>query len=84
MTHKTKHSKHKNTGCSIYCGSSYGPTSGSEHDFYIAHNCNTNNTSHSNGNVIYELPPGVNAKTYLAGNYAFKVKEIEVYLIIVQ
>jgi len=79
LTHKTKLSKQKNPSYSIYCSSNHGPTFGGGHDIYICDNCNIDNSNYSNGNHTYDLPQGVNNKTYLAGAHNFKVKDIEVY-----
>jgi len=79
LTHKTKLSKQKNTSYSIYCNTSHGPTFGGGHDICIHDSCNNNNNSYSNGSHTYDLPQGVDNKTYLAGANSFKVRDIEVY-----
>jgi len=79
LTHKIKLSKQKNTSHSIYCNTNYGPMFGEGSDICIHDNCNNNNSSHSNGNYTYDLPQGVDNKTYLAGANSFKVRDIEVY-----
>ena len=67
----------------IYCHSSYGPTFGGGHDFYIAGKSNLNATSYSNLVHSYTHPDyayGSNeAKSFLAGSYNFQLIEIEVY-----
>mmetsp|Transcript_34515 Transcript_34515/g.33709 ORF Transcript_34515/g.33709 Transcript_34515/m.33709 type:complete len:82 (+) Transcript_34515:430-675(+) len=67
----------------IFDNAGYGSTFGGGHDFYIANECNTNFTSYSNvgnsydsGNLVYN---SYDAKSYLAGKYNFRVKEIEVF-----
>jgi len=79
LTHKTKLNKQKNTSRSIFCSTNYGPIFGGGSDISICDNCNNNNNSYSNGNHTYNLPEGVDNKTYLAGACNFKVKDIEVY-----
>ena len=64
----------------IYCNSSYGPTFGGGHDFYICSNSNGSNSSYSNLHYTYECPPNVTANTFLAGSYNFYVNELEVFV----
>ena len=66
----------KNGSNSIYCHSSYGPTFGGGHDFYICNNCNSSNSSYENMNNSYEN----NGKKYpLTGSNSFLVADYEVY-----
>ncbi len=37
--------KSANAGSAVYHHSGYGPTFGSDHDFYIVSNCNSSNSS---------------------------------------
>jgi len=83
LTHKTKHAKQKSEDYSIYCRGNYGPTFGSGNDIHIIDKCNTSDKNYSNGNHTYELPAGVEVRTYFAGIVNFKVKEIEVYSVII-
>jgi len=82
LTHKTKLSKQRSTFCSIYCRADYGPIFGGGNEINICDNCNIYNNSHSKGNHTYDLPEGVGDKTYLAGAYKFRVRDIEVYSVI--
>ena len=66
----------KNGSNSIYCNSSYGPTFGGGHDFYICGGCNSSNSSYENMNNSYEN----NGKKYpLTGSNNFLVADYEVY-----
>ena len=66
----------KNGSNSIYCHSSYGPTFGGGHDFYICNSCNSSNSSYENMNNSYEN----NGKKYpLTGSNSFLVADYEVY-----
>ena len=68
----------KDSNYNIYGSSSYGPTFGGGHDFYLCDNCNTNNSSYDNSGHSYET----NGKKYaLAGTEKFLVKDYEVYLL---
>ena len=82
LTNKTKHNKQKSKSSSIDRYPGYGPRFGLN-DITICDNCNTSNSSYSNGNHTYELPSNCDNKTYLAGSYNFTVKEIEVYSVII-
>ena len=67
----------------IYCSSCYGPSFGGGHDLYICDNPQVNQSSNRFGNT-YQLPPGYvynseQAKNLLAGQYEFKITEIEVF-----
>jgi hypothetical protein len=68
---------------SIYCGSSYGPTFGNDHAFYISDNSNLNTASYSNLGGSFKHPEfeynSNEARTFLAGSYNFQITEIEVY-----
>ena len=84
LTNKDKCSTQKNTSTLSGTAQGVGRASaveygGCDSDIYICNNCNTKNSSYSDGNNTYQLPPGADAKTYLAGSYKFLVKEIEVY-----
>ena len=66
----------KNSSYNIRCDSSYGPTFGGGHDFYLCDNCNTSNSSYDSSNHSYDTK----GKNYaLAGNSSFYVKDYEVY-----
>lgn len=68
----------QNSSYSIYCNSSYGPTFGNGHDFYLSNNCNINSSSSNNTNNAYNSY----GKNYaLAGTSGFYVKDYEVYKI---
>lgn len=77
--------KFKNTNSSniIYGNSSYGPTFGGGHDFYIADKCTTNVQNYCNfpysygAQEVFEFPKSAN----LSGAYNFLVKELEVYTV---
>jgi hypothetical protein len=52
-------------------------------------NSTRSTTNVSNLGVIYELPPGIvcgsdEAKLFMAGSYNFKVKEIEIFKVIIK
>ena len=66
----------KNSSYEIYCNSSYGPTFGGGHDFYICNNCNTSNSSYNNSDYSYNT---IGKKNAMAGTYNFLVKDYEVY-----
>ena len=66
----------KNNGYEIYCHSSYGPTFGGGHDFYICDNCNSSNSSYNNSDYSYNTN---GKKCAMAGTYNFLVKDYEVY-----
>ena len=78
LTHMAKFNKQKSESHSIYCGPSYGPIFGGGNDIIIYDNCNSS-SNYSCGDYTYDLPQGVDNKTYLAGAKNFKVKDIEVY-----
>ena len=66
--------------------SSYLAFFGGGADIGIDNNCNVNKNSYSNLGRTYTSPEGVKyntpiAKNYLAGEYKFRVKEIEVYVV---
>jgi hypothetical protein len=67
----------------IFCSSHNGPTFGTGHDICIADSCDKSTASFSYLGTTYEHPEYLNnsvqAKTFLAGSYYFKVAEIEVY-----
>ena len=65
----------KDNRYNIYCHSSYGPTFGGGHDFYICDSCNSSNSSENSG-TYYET----NGKQYaLAGSSSFLVRDYEVF-----
>ena len=66
----------KNSSYEIYCHSSYGPTFGGGHDFYICDNCNSSNSSYDNSGDSYNTN---GKKCAMAGTYRFLVKDYEVY-----
>ena len=66
----------KNSSYEINCNSSYGPTFGGGHDFYICNNCNTSNSSYNNSDYSYNT---IGKKNAMAGTYNFLVKDYEVY-----
>ena len=66
----------KDNRYNIYCHSSYGPTFGTGHDFYICDSCNSSNSSYDNSGNSYET----NGKQYaLAGSNNFLVRDYEVF-----
>eukprot|EP00826_Nyctotherus_ovalis_P037067 TRINITY_DN3354_c0_g5_i1.p1 TRINITY_DN3354_c0_g5~~TRINITY_DN3354_c0_g5_i1.p1 ORF type:complete len:439 (+),score=45.56 TRINITY_DN3354_c0_g5_i1:70-1386(+) len=83
LTHKAKHSKQKEAEFSIYCSPHHGPTFGKKHDIYVCDRCNIFNASASEGNCTYELPQSANKDVYFAGAKRFRVKDIEVYSVII-
>ena len=66
----------------IYASSSYGPTFGGGHDFYISDQSNINNYSYSNI-YSYEMPSFGYSTSLLAGSYNFKTFEIEVFSVLI-
>ena len=82
LTNKAKCAKQLNTSYSIHDHSGYGPVFGGGADICILDNCNTNTGNACNSNHTYELPPGADKTTFMAGAYNFTVKEIEVYQVI--
>ncbi|CDW84898.1 tldc domain-containing protein [Stylonychia lemnae] len=61
---------------------SYMMTFGSNHDLFIASDCNVSTSSSSNLGSDYKVPDGGHSTTtYLAGSQSFRVIEIEVYQI---
>ena len=67
----------------IYCNSGDGPSFGGGHDLCICNNPQVNQ-SYSNFGYTYQLPPGYvynskQAKNLLAGQYQFKITEIEIF-----
>ncbi len=70
----------------VYTSSSYGPTFGNNHDFYIADQSISNTNSRSNLGNSYMLPLNMtagstSAQTFLAGSLNFQTIEIEIYSI---
>ena len=71
-------------GSAIVCSNGNGPVFGSNnssgyYDLSIGNAPNQSNGCTSNLNNSYRCPEGQNASTFLAGNYAFSVSEIEVF-----
>ena len=69
---------------SIYSCSSYGPTFGGGHDIKIASYASSNSYSYSNLGYTYSPPSSYGflssfARSFLAGSYAFKPDEVEVF-----
>jgi len=80
ITHGTKLANHKIKKYTIRCEANFGPIFGRGYDISIWQNGNTTASgSHSNGNNTFELPTGVDPRSYLAGSYTFSVTEMEVY-----
>eukprot|EP00347_Sterkiella_histriomuscorum_P006977 403350719 len=76
--------QYQNFQSAYYDKNGKGATFGGGHDLYLSSNCNQNSSSYSDLGHTYKPPEGINqgadqAKTYLAGQYNFKVIEIEVY-----
>ena len=66
----------KDNRYNINCNSSYGPTFGGGHDFYICDSCNSSNSSYDNSGNSYET----NGKQYaLAGSSSFLVRDYEIF-----
>ena len=66
----------KDNQYNIYGNSSYGPSFGGGHDFYICDSCNSSNNSYDNSGHSYET----NGKKYaLAGSNSFLVRDYEVF-----
>ena len=68
----------------IFVSSSYGPTFGGGHDFYICEESNIYTGSYSNiySYVSPDYPPGSDRTTFLGGSYnTWLTTEIEVYQI---
>ena len=67
--------KYNNNGNAIYCHSSYGPTFGGGHDFYLCNGCLTKNESYTSQNSY-----NYNGKNYaLNGSQYFTPEVYEVY-----
>ncbi|KAL9963147.1 hypothetical protein ACROYT_G032322 [Oculina patagonica] len=69
---------------SIYSCSSYGPTFGGGHDFYIESYASSNYDSYTYLGHTYSPPPGYSygsseAMSFLAGTYNFQPDEVEVF-----
>ena len=60
----------------IYCNSSYGPTFGSGHDFYISNGCKSNSNSYDGTQSAYFTK---NKQYALAGESSFTVNDYEVF-----
>jgi len=76
ITYKTKHDKQKNQN-SVHDINHHGPIFGAGVDVDFS----KENDYWSNGNNTYELPPGVDKNTYLAGEHHYKPIEIEVFAV---
>ena len=75
---------YKNNANAMYSKSTYGPTFGGGHDFYIADKANAGTASYTNFGHTYRLPNGyvyttARAKILLAGSYNFTPTDVEVY-----
>ncbi len=84
LDHQSMFFVYRNEQNALYGNSSYGPTFGGGHDFYLSANCNNNTSSYSNLGYTYSLPPNTTyntneAKSFLAGCYNFQVEEYEVF-----
>ena len=82
---KYKH-RESDKKCSYRGSSDWSVCFGYGHDIGISNDSNINKSSYSYFGSTYTSPEGVNcnntiAKSYLAGEYKFTVKEIEVYSI---
>ena len=85
LTHNAKCATQLNTGRSIYDYGGLGPIFGyrsSGDDIYIQDNCNGRSDNCCASNNTYQLPPGADTTTFMAGAVNFSVKEIEVYQVI--
>ena len=71
--------KNVNSQSAIYCHSSYGPTFGNGHDFYISNQCKSNTSSYDNTPYHYNTQ---GKKNVLSIEYNFKVLDYEVYQLI--
>lgn len=67
------------SGYSIYAADPYGPTFGTGFDLHIVDYANGNSDSFANLGGTYQVPPGVDGKTFLAGSYHFTPSEIETF-----
>jgi hypothetical protein len=65
----------------IYCGSSYGPTFGRNHDIHVSDGCNANNNSYTYLGGSYLNDTNIEGKQVFTGQHHFTVKEIEVFSI---
>jgi hypothetical protein len=63
----------------IFCHSGSGPTFGSGHDIFIANECNATSENYTNFGHSYVNDTGIDGKQVLLGEYAFTVKEVEVF-----
>jgi hypothetical protein len=66
-----------NSSYAIYCDSSYGPNFGGTSDLHVASDCNANTTSYTNLGTYYVNDTGLNCQQVLAGEYHFRLQEIE-------
>ena len=66
----------------IFCDSGYGPTFGGglDHDLYIANVANANSHSRSELGNTYQCPASANSSSFLAGQFNFRVSELEVFV----
>lgn len=62
----------------IYDNSSYGPTFGGGHDFYVSNQCDINYSSYCNTPSTYT---GCSKDILTGGEYNFRVVDYEVYLV---
>lgn len=73
-----------NSPYGIYSAKNYGPTFGDGHDLHISDNANSNSNSYTILGVTYEVPPGQDAITFLAGTNGFMLQEIETFYLVTQ
>lgn len=82
LTKQKKISIDTNFVYSTYNGSNYFPTFGGGHDLYLSSDCFNNNSSYTNLQHTYGTKMNFDDKrSFLAGNYNFKVRKIEVYIV---
>jgi hypothetical protein len=87
LSHQTKHPiKQDQKEFCIGHNKDYLPFFGYACEFSIYPECNNNPTSWSNIGRTYEAPEGIvhgseEAKTYMAGEHKFQVKDIEVFIV---
>jgi hypothetical protein len=65
----------------ICCGPEYGPAFGGGHDFFVCTAANVSLSSHTNFGHSYSNEMGYDGKSFLAGEYNFLVKELEVFAV---
>ena len=85
LTHKTKHVQHTNLNMAVCADKECNVRFSG--DIVLKDECNVNNRSYSNLGQSYKPPHGLlfngeGARNYLAGQYNFRVTEIEVYRVV--